>query len=505
MAELAAAPALQQLKSELRAIVALEHVEGVLAWDQRTHMPPGGIAARAEQQATLGALVHARRTDPRLGDLLEQAQEAVNEIDPESDDACLVRVALRDFRQDARIPPAFVAEQQRTATLANGVWIEARAASDFGRFAPWLRKSVENSRQLAEYLGYEQHPMDALIAQSEPGFTAATVAHLFDELRPALVALAGRIAPVTDRVDDALLHRGFDEAAQERLAHVVAARFGYDFSRGRLDRTTHPFEIAFSRDDVRITTRYSPTYLSMSLMGTMHETGHALYEQGIAPALDGTPLGHGASPGMHESQSRLWENFVGRSRPFAGYLLPLLRQTFPGVLDDVGPEGLYRALNRVSPSPIRVEADEVTYCLHIMLRFDLEMRLLDGRVRPEDAAEAWNAAMQDYLGLTPPNDRLGVLQDTHWSRAMGGFQGYALGNIIAAQLWESILTAHPEVPEAAARGEFGTLLDWLRANVYQYGRKFDPADLIERATGSPLRIEPYVHYLQAKFAELYGL
>jgi carboxypeptidase Taq len=316
--------------------------------------------------------------------------------------------------------------------------------------------------------------------------------------------LVRRITPQLDSVDDSVLRRHYDEATQERLGCEIVQAFGYDFGRGRLDRTTHPFATRLSGGDVRITTRYSSSFLPMSLMGTMHEAGHAMYEQGVAPELDGTILARGTSSGVHESQSRLWENYVGRSRPFWQHWYPRAQAAFPEALGDVELERFYRAINKVQPSLIRVEADEVTYCLHIILRFELEIALFEGRVRVEEAPEAWNAAMEEYLGIRPPTDTLGVLQDVHWSSGLGGFQGYALGNIIAGQLWEAILAAHPDLPEAIARGEFGVLREWLRANVHRHGRKFEPAALVERATGKPLSIDPYLAYLRGKFSGIYA-
>ena len=498
-------PALVALKERLRTIMALTRAANVLSWDQRTHMPPGGIQARAEQLAMLRRQAHAVLIDARTGDLLERARDEATSLPPDSDDTATVRLATRDYTAALKLPEAFIAERSRTASLAGAVWIEARLRNEFATFLPWLRQTVEYSRRAADYLGYPQHPMDALIDQAEPGMTTASVRALFADLRLALTSMLHRIARQADRVDDAVLRRHYPEPGQERLGRAIAARFGYDFERGRLDRTTHPFETAIARDDVRITTRYDPDFFAMSFMGTLHETGHALYEQGIAPALDGLPIGRGTSPGMHESQSRLWENHVGRGRPFWTYCYPQVRAAFPGVLDDVDADQFYRALNKVQPSLIRVEADEVTYCLHIMLRFELETALIDGSLDPADVPEAWNTAMESYLGLRPATDSAGALQDIHWSSGLGGFQGYALGNIIAAQLWEAILDAHPSLPEQIATGTFDTLLEWLHVNIYQHGRKYDPGDLVENATGSPLHTQPYIRYLQTKFGDIYAL
>jgi carboxypeptidase Taq len=494
-----------QLSTALQEIVRINQAVNVLNWDQLVNMPPGGAAGRAEQIAVLEGIAHAKLTDPRIGDLIARAQDEVAGEEPDGNEACLVRVASREYQQAARLPQELVMEYARTAGNAEPVWRQARAQNDYAAFAPWLQKLIVLQRRVAEHLGYEDQPFDALVDRAEPGMTTASVRAIFADLRPRLADLVRRIAPQVQSVDDAPLFRTYDEATQERLGRDVAQRFGYDFTRGRLDRTTHPFEIPFGRDDVRITTRYDTRFLPMALMGTMHETGHALYEQGIAPELDATVLGRGVSAGMHESQSRLWENYVGRSLPFWHWYYPALRSAFPGVLDDVSLEHFYRALNKVQPSLIRVEADEVTYCLHIMLRFELEIALFDGTLTVEDAPAAWNAAMQEYVGVTPPNDSEGILQDIHWSWGFGGFQGYALGNIIASQLWETVLAAHPALPEEIRHGEFTTLREWLRLQVHQHGRKFDPADLVQRVTGRPLTSDAYITYLTTKFGGIYAL
>ena len=494
-----------QLKDGMRDITSIKGAINVLTWDQLTKMPPRGVAARAEQLAVLRRYEHARLTDPEIGALLARAEDAAAALDPDSDEAALVRIVRRDHDRAVKVPEELVFEIARTAALADRVWIDAREHNDFASFAPWLRKIVELDRRRTACLGYQEHPFDALVDEAEPGMTTASVRALFDQLRPQLLDLARTIAPRSGAVDDSVLFRDYDVTAQETLGRAVATQFGYDFNRGRLDRTVHPFEMAIARDDVRITTRYDPCFLSMSLMGTMHETGHALYEQGVSASLSGTPLCHGVSAGVHESQSRLWENYVGRSRPFWRYFFPRVRSAFPGVLDDQDPERFYRAVNKVKPSLIRVEADEVTYCLHIMWRFEMEIALLDGNLKVEDAPAAWNDAVQRYLGITPPNDTQGILQDIHWSGGLGGFQGYALGNIIAAQLWETLLTAHPDLPAQIEQGEFSTLLGWLGSTIYYHGRKFDPADLVTRVTGKPLQVEPYLRYLRAKFTDIYGV
>jgi carboxypeptidase Taq len=306
-------------------------------------------------------------------------------------------------------------------------------------------------------------------------------------------------------IDDRMLHQPFDEAAQERFGVAVITRFGYDFSRGRQDRTVHPFANAFSRNDARITTRFAPNFLSMALFGTMHESGHAMYEQGVGEELEGTLLARGASLGVHESQSRLWENVVGRSRSMWECFYPQLQQTFPQ-LAGVSLDRFYAAINMVEPSLIRVEADEITYNLHIMLRFEMELGLLEGSMSPAEAPAIWNEKMQSYLGVTPPTDTLGVLQDVHWSSGMMGyFPTYTLGNILSVQLFDTAVSQRPEIPESIRQGEFAPLHDWLEQSLYRHGRKYQPNEVIERATGKPLTIDPYVAYLTRKFGELYGI
>jgi len=453
--------ALARLTTQLRMAMAFTRAARVLEWDQRTFMPPGGLAARADQLATLQRLAHAYTSDRRMGDLIERAADEV-------------------------------AARAQTTALARGAWIDARTHDDFALFVPWLRKTVEQSRRYADYLGYQDHPFDALLALTEPGLTTAHLRALFAELRPALIALIARIGSQGERAPESALRQSYDRSLMDGLARQVITRFGYDVTRGRLDRGSNAVEVPIARDDVRIILSAHVTTLRVTLSSALHEGGHGLYEQNIAPALDGLPLGRGASPSLHESQSLLWQNQVGCSRPFCAFLTPLLRAAFPDPFDAVDADDLYRDLNTVRPALIRKTTDEVTYCLQYMQRFELELALMEGALRPEDVQDAWDAAMRDAGGLTPPTKRLGILQAGHWYKGLGVFHTYALGAIIAAQLWEAALIAHPNVPEQVAQGEFGDLLTWLRTNVYRHGRKFDPSDLVQRATGAPIRVEPYV-------------
>lgn len=496
---------LDRLKERLKEIRNLNGARAVLSWDRQTQMPPGGTAARAEQLSTLARLSHEMFTSEETKALLDAAAEEGADLPYESDDAALLRVTSRDWEKDHRVPADFVAEVARHGSISQQIWANARAANDYASFAPCLEKTIEYSRRLAEYLGYDEHPYDALFGQYEPGMKTSEIRTLFDALKVELVPLVRAISERADAVSDAPIRQPFDEGKQEEIGVLAATAIGYDFSRGRQDRTVHPFATRLSGNDVRITTRYETEFLSPGLFGTMHEAGHAIYEQGVAERLDGTPLGSGASLVLHESQSRLWENIVGRSRSFWQHFYPTLQSNFPEALEHVDLDTFYRAVNKVQPSFIRVEADEVTYTLHIMLRFEMELGLLDGSISVEDAPRIWNEKMREYLGITPPTDTLGILQDVHWSHGLlGYFPTYALGTILSAQLFDTAVAAYPQIPAEMCEGRFDTLRQWLTENVYQHGRKFEPAELIERTTGRPLEIGPYMAYLNDKFGAIYG-
>jgi carboxypeptidase Taq len=389
--------------------------------------------------------------------------------------------------------------------LANSVWVKAREDNDFASFAPYLEKTIDLSRQLAEHLGYQDQIYDALLDQFEPGVKTAQVRQIFEDLKQDLVPLVHAIAERADRVDDRVLHQPFDEAKQEAFGKMLSQRFGYDFSRGRQDRTVHPFEITFSVNDVRITTRFERDFLSPALFGTLHESGHAMYEQGVSQDLDGTLLARGTSLGVHESQSRLWENVVGRGRDCWQHFYPMLQETFPEQFGTVELDAFYRAINRVSPSLVRVEADEVTYNLHIMLRFEMEIDLLEGAYPVDEAPTIWNQKMESYLGICPPTDTLGILQDVHWTSTMGYFPTYSLGTILSLQLFDTAVRARPEIPSEMAHGSFDALRGWLAENIYRHGRKFEPNELIPRATGEPPQSRSYIAYLKRKYGEIYGI
>jgi carboxypeptidase Taq len=497
---------LAELKRRLLEISDLNRANALLSWDQATYMPKEGAAARGRQGALLGRLAHDRSVDPSLGRLLDELTSFADGLPSDSDDARLIRVARRDFGKAVKVPSDWVARANAHGAASYDAWIVARPANDFATMRPFLEKSLDLSREYAEFFAPYDHVADPLIDDADEDMTTASVRTLFAELRRDLVPLVRAVCE-QPAVDDGCLRGSFGEAAQLAFGLEVAQRLGYDLARGRLDKTHHPFCTKFSAGDVRITTRIRENDLGEALFSTIHEAGHAMYEQGVDRALEGTPLGSGTSAGVHESQSRLWENVVGRSRGFWEYFYARLRDLFPDQLRAVALETFYRAINKVQRSLIRTDADEVTYNLHVMLRFDLELQLLEGRLEVKDLPEAWYARMQSDLGIAPADDRDGCLQDVHWYAGIvgGGFQGYTIGNIFSAQFYSAALKAHPKIPHDIGHGEFGTLHAWLKDHVYRHGRKYPPNELVERATGAPMSIAPYIAYLRAKFGEIYRL
>jgi carboxypeptidase Taq len=492
---------LRHLRDRLATISDLNSAAALLHWDQETYMPQAGVSLRAEQLSTMSRLAHEMLVSEETGRLLDAAEPQ----DPDSEEHALHRLARRDYDRATRLPARLVAELSRARSLAQPVWARARAESDWEAFTPQLERILVLVRESAEYLGYEDHPYDALLDLYEPGTKTSLLREMFDGLKAELVPM---IRPLPSDEDRSLpLHGTFDEEKQEAFGRTIITAFGYDWARGRQDRVVHPFCISLGGpEDVRITTRFEEAWLSPALFATMHEAGHALYEQGVDPAYSRTPLAGGTSMGVHESQSRLWENLVGRSLAFWGHYFPTLQKTFPEALGNVDLEIFYRAINEAKPSEIRVEADELTYNLHILLRFELEIELLDGGLSVADLPDAWNAKMEEYLDLIPQSAAKGVLQDVHWSAGLFGyFPTYSLGNVLSVQLFDAAVARYPEITEQIGGGEFGTLLGWLRENIHRHGSRYDPEDLVERATGRPLDPEPYLRYLKRKFGELYGL
>jgi carboxypeptidase Taq len=496
----------KELRSRLHEISDLSGAAAVLNWDQATYMPIGGAASRSRQYAYVSRLAHERMISPALGRLLDALIPYAESLPHDSDDARLIAVTRRDFEKARKVPPRHVERVNAIGTASYDAWTRSRPANDFAAMRPYLEQMVDLSREYANFFAPYAHIADPLIDDVDEGMTYASVRALLAALRSELVPLVRAVCE-QPAADTACLHGEFAPEAQIEFGLSIARDFGYDLDRGRLDRSPHPFCTKFSRDDVRITTRVRADELTYALFSTLHEAGHAMYEQGVAEKLADTPLGQGTSIGVHESQSRLWENVVGRSRELWEHYFPKLQRVFPSRLSDGSAQTFYRAINKVERTLIRTEADELTYNLHIIVRFDLENELLEGKLEVKDLPEAWRARYQSDLGVAPPDDRDGCLQDVHWygSGVGAAFASYTIGNVLGAQFYAAALRAHPEIPQQMCVGEFGTLHGWLRDNLYRQGRKFTPAETVQRATGEPISVEPYLDYLRTKFGELYAL
>ena len=498
--------AYDELMRRVREETLLTTVEALLEWDEETYMPSGGVENRSEQLALIAGLLHERGTDPRLGELLAAVEGSGLLADPTGPAAVNVRALRREYDRFIRLPRALVEDVARTTALAQKAWAAARGAAEFERFRPWLERIVALKRQEAECVGYAEEPYDALLEDYEPGLRSAVVARLFDALRPELVPLAGRVAGAARQPDPSVLRRHFPRDRQRRFGESVAAAVGFDFGRGRLDLGVHPSCTGMGPGDCRISVRFDERDFAGGLLTILHEVGHGLYEQGIDPAHYGTPLGDTASVGMDEAQARFWENRVGRDRRFWDHFYPRAREHFPESLGDVALEEFHFAVNRVAPSLIRIHADEVTYNLHIMIRFDLERALVSGDLAVRDLPDAWNAACRRTLGAGPRTDAEGCLQDGHWADGMiGYFPTYTLGDVFAAQLYACAELELGSLGEQFARGEFGALVQWLGRRVYREGGRLPSARLIEVVTGSPPDHRPLVRILKDKYEALYDL
>ncbi len=496
----------EELKKHLYRVFDIRSAASLLEWDQQILMPAGGAAARGEQVATLSALAHEIATSEETGRLLEAAEAEVTEMAYDSDDASLVRVLRRDYDRNTKIPTELVAERAKVTAMAFEAWKQARAENNVALFEPHLERVMDVIRRVADALGYEEYPYDALLQNFEPGMRTSQVTRLFEELKTGLVPLLRDITEHGKPIDDSFLSRDYDVNRQWDFTLVVLRDIGYDFNRGRQDQALHPFTTTFATDDVRLTTRLLSNRPQSAVFSSIHEGGHALYEQGSPAHFDRTALAGGATMALHESQSRLWENMLGRSKAFWQHHFPILRAFFPEPLADVNLEQFYRAVNIVRPDFIRVEADEVTYNMHIFVRFELEQALLSGALAVKDVPEAWNAKYQDYLGITPRNDAEGCLQDVHWcSGLVGYFPTYALGNLIAAQLYHRMKADLPGVEEAFARGEFLPLLTWMRQHVHNHGAKFTAAELLTRELGEEISAQPLLEYMRNRYSEIYEL
>ncbi|WP_068467934.1 carboxypeptidase M32 [Candidatus Protochlamydia phocaeensis] len=498
----------QQLHELAKHARVLQGIASLLDWDQETYMPQGAAAIRAEQLKTMAGLVHREKTSRKftnaLAKLVDIKTGQILAKDLTSEQAAAVREWRRDYIQDTALPTKFVEEFAKLTSQSILVWRNAKKENAFMQFAPYLDRIVSMNRKKAEYLGYKDHPYDALLDQYEPDVKTKEVNQLFSQLRDALTPLIKKMAH--QPIDDQFLFGNWDHAKQMAFSHQILEAMGYDFDKGRLDFSSHPFSSSSHPTDSRITTRIHPTSLMSNIFVILHEGGHALYEMGLSTDLYGTPLGDARSLGVHESQSRWWETRIGLSRPFWQHFLPLLKKTFNGQLESITLDQFYRAINKVEPSFIRVEADEVTYPLHVILRFELEKALIEGSLSVRDVPEAWNAKMNEYLEITPSDNREGCLQDIHWAMgAFGYFPTYTLGNLYAAHLFDAFAKELPDWEKRVAAGELLFIKEWLQDKIYQHGRRFATQELLKQATGKAFSADAYITYLKDKYAKIYSL
>ncbi len=494
-----------ELKEIYKEVQLLNSINYTLEWDERTHLPENASVYRAEQLAYLSGLAHKKQTDPKIGDILSELEAAgygEDNLDPMDVN---IRQWRRDYNLKTKLPILFVEEHTRVTILAQSYWKNAREQSDFELFKPWLEKIIGLKKQEADYYGYQGEPYDALLDQYEPGAKTDQIAEILTGLKETLIPLLEAVKNSSNQPDSSILTNDFPPVKQEKFAVEVAAKIGFDFANGRLDETIHPFCTTLGPKDVRITTRYMPNFLNSALFGVIHEAGHGIYEQNVRKNHWGTPMGEVDSLGLHESQSRLWENLVGRNKSFWEYWYSIA-QTHFDALKDVSRDDFYFAINEVKPSFIRVEADEMTYNLHILLRFELEREIMNDNLRADDVPDAWNAKFNDFFGVRPPDDVQGCLQDIHWSAGLiGYFPTYSLGNIISAQLFAQANRVLGDLNEMFENGNYQSLREWLAANVHSHGRRYTSGELVEKVTGEPLTSEFLTSYLKQKFGELYQL
>jgi carboxypeptidase Taq len=497
---------LEELKAKSAEIVDMKRAAAVLSWDQHAFMPVGGASARAEQLATLGKIFHQLLVNSEMERLLAATKLEVERMGPDSDDFAYWRAAQRNYDRFAKIPADLVARLSKATSLANEKWVDARSKSDFAIFQPNLEELLGLQLEMAKDLGYQDSPYDPLLDLYEPDMKAHQVRTIFTELKAGLVPIVAAIANSGTQIQKDFLMMEYDLADQEAFTLELLKAIGYDFRRGRQDKVPHPFTTTFSSGDVRVTNRFMPNRAASSFFSALHEGGHALYEQGVRADYDHGFLGGGASTAVHESQSRTWENIVGRSLPFWTHWFPALQKRFENQLRGVTAEEYWKAVNTVGPSAIRVEADEVTYNLHIILRFEIEVDLVEGRLAVKDLPEAWNAKMKESLGYEVKDDAEGVLQDVHWSMGyFGYFPGYALGNLLSVQFYQRAQADIPNLSEQMADGHYEVLLAWLHSNIHQHGSKYTPTELVRRVTGGEIDPKPFLVYLKEKYGQIYGI
>jgi carboxypeptidase Taq len=498
--------AYKELLDRIKEVTLIGSCASILHWDEQTNMPRPAAPYRGEQAAYLAGLAHKKSVDPKIGELLGSLEKSPYMKDEFSDEAVNIRETRHDYDKSVKIPQKLVEEMTRTTTVAQGIWAEARQKNDFPTFLPHLEKIVKLSREVADCLGYEKEAYDALLDNYEPGATTEIVAKVFAGFRKELVDLVAAIADSGKKPNLNIIEQEFQIDRQKLFGQAAAVAIGYDFNCGRLDVAAHPFTTGLGPNDTRITTRYNLKHLGQALFGTLHEAGHGIYDQGLEEKHYGTPMGESVSLGIHESQSRMWENLVGRSRPFWKHFFPRAQQMFPEQLGRVSFDDFFFAINDVRPSYIRVEADEVTYNLHILLRFEMELALLKGDLTAKDVPGTWNEKFTDYFGITPKNNAEGCLQDIHWSAGLiGYFPTYTLGNLYAAQFFAHAKEEIKNLDAQFETGNFSELFKWLRRNIHVHGKRYRAEKLIKVVTGKPLDHKPAMDHLRLKFGELYGL
>ncbi|HEX4132927.1 MAG TPA: carboxypeptidase M32 [Pirellulales bacterium] len=495
-----------RLRDHVRTTGTLTSIDALLGWDERCLLPSHGGEHRAEQMTVLAGMIHARQTDPQLGEWLAELADSPLAADPASDTAANIRQLRKQYDKKTRLPRALVEALARAAVRGQQAWEEARKTDNFAHFQPHLEQMISLKRQQADCIGFRETRYDALLDDFEQDALTSDVARVLEALREQLVPLVAAIAGSSRRPDVTILERSYPIEAQQMFGRQAAERIGFDFKSGRLDVTAHPFCSTMGPHDVRLTTRYDEHYFNGGFFGILHEAGHGLYEQGLRAEEFGLPTGEAISLGIHESQSRMWENLVGRSEAFWRHHYPLACAAYPDALADVPLEKFYFAINDVRPSPIRVEADEATYNLHILVRFELEQALIDDQLKVADLPGVWNEKYHAALGIKPPSDADGVLQDIHWSAGLiGYFATYSLGNLYASQFFEQATADLGNLDDAFEHGDYAPLLDWLRKNIHSQGQRYSATELVRRVTGSALDHEPLMRHLWDKFGPLYGL
>jgi len=492
---------IEKLKKEFSEITRLNHIRSLLGWDEQVNLPPRSFGGRAEQNALMSKIVHERLISDKIGNLIKECEKLDN---LDLIDAAFVREAKRDYDQEVKLPTKLVEEISKTASLGHVKWVEARKKDDFSLFQPLLEKMIGLQIQVAEKLDTHPDPYSTLIDLYEPGATYDWIAKIFSKSKQYLNKIIKKLNTSTDKPDFSILTQKWDVNKQWDFSIEVIKGLNYDFNKGRQDKSVHPFTTSLSSSDTRFTTRIDENFFSSCIFGSIHECGHALYDMGFKKEIHDNILADGCSMGIHESQSRMWENMVGRSKEFWKYWYPKLEKSFPRNLKNISIEDFYRSINTVQPSLIRVEADEVTYGMHIILRFELERDIIEGNVNVSELPEIWNSKMEDLLGITPPNDADGVLQDIHWSGgAFGYFPTYFLGNLYGAQFYRKALKDHPSLPKEYEEGNFSNLLTFVRENIHQYGRIYQAKELITRVTGEDLNPDYFIEYLEKKFYHIY--